>query len=264
MAERKVLNKYYAHDFDPSKIPKVKRKPKKGSDQKKVRMMMPMSVRCTSCGNYIYKGTKFNSRKEVVKGESYLGIPILRFYSRCSRCSAEFTIKTDPKNGDYVTEHGATSNYDELRNQKRLIEEEQKKKEMEEEENAMKRLENKSYDSKKEMEMQEVLDNIQIKKSLKEMLDPNDLLTITLDNARNLKRKRDDDVNNINEDGLTEEDMDELKEAELLFKKRDQLSKNTSVGANTLNGKDLPKKVNSVHPISKPASVLPFKIKKTS
>ena len=68
--------------------------------------------RCSTCGHYMYKGTKFNTTKEDVAGETYLGIQIFRFYWRCSTCAAEITMKTDPENTDYTVEHGATRNYE--------------------------------------------------------------------------------------------------------------------------------------------------------
>ncbi|CAL4955973.1 unnamed protein product [Urochloa decumbens] len=108
MGERKVLNKYYPHDFDPSKIPR-RRRPK--NEQMKVRMMLPMTLRCAGCGEYLGRGTKFNARKEDAAGERYLGaIQVFRFYIRCPRCSAEIAFKTDPRNSDYAVESGATRN----------------------------------------------------------------------------------------------------------------------------------------------------------
>ncbi|KAJ0260626.1 hypothetical protein HA466_0068040 [Hirschfeldia incana] len=99
MAERKVVNKYLPADFDPKKIPRL-RKPK--IHQKKIRFMLPVRARCNNCGNYMSEGTKFNSREEEVTDETYLlGIQIYRFYFKCTNCSAELTIKTDPMNCGY-------------------------------------------------------------------------------------------------------------------------------------------------------------------
>ncbi|MCO5558266.1 hypothetical protein L7F22_011845 [Adiantum nelumboides] len=157
MGERKVLNKYYPPDFDPSKIPR-RRQPK--NQQMKVRMMLPMSIRCNTCGNYIYKGTKFNSRKEDVVGETYLGIQIFRFYFKCTKCSAEITYKTDPKNSDYTVEAGATRNFEPWRSTDEAIDEAKKKRDAEEMGDSMKALENRTLDSKREMDIIATLDEL--------------------------------------------------------------------------------------------------------
>ncbi|XP_059452293.1 uncharacterized protein LOC132182940 isoform X2 [Corylus avellana] len=162
MGERKVLNKYYPPDFDPSKLPRVRR-PK--NQQIKVRMMLPMSIRCNTCGNYIYKGTKFNSRKEDVVGEAYLGIPLFRFYFKCTRCSAELTMKTDPQNSDYIVESGATRNFEPWREEDELTESEKHKRDAEEMGDAMKSLENRTLDSKREMDILAALDEMKSMKS---------------------------------------------------------------------------------------------------
>lgn len=103
MGERKVLNKYYPPDFDHRLIPKGK---KKKNAQIEVRMMLPFSIQCLTCGSFMYRGTKFNSQKELVVGRDYLGIQIFRFYGKCSTCGAQFSICTDPEKTDYSVEHG--------------------------------------------------------------------------------------------------------------------------------------------------------------
>jgi uncharacterized protein with PIN domain len=85
--------------------------PNKGGN-KKVRLMAPFSMQCTTCGDYVYKGKKFNARKENAESENYLGIQILRFVIRCPTCAAEITFKTDPENTDYVAERGAQRNFE--------------------------------------------------------------------------------------------------------------------------------------------------------
>lgn len=109
MSERKVLNKYFPPDFDPSKI-KRRKMPK--DPQQVIRLMAPFSMRCNRCGEYIYKGKKFNARKETAVGEEYYGIKVFRFYIKCPMCSSEITFKTDPKNADYTCEQGATRNFE--------------------------------------------------------------------------------------------------------------------------------------------------------
>ncbi|KAF9154577.1 hypothetical protein BG015_000560 [Linnemannia schmuckeri] len=168
MAERKVLNKYFPPDFDPALIPRRKQ-PK--DLQHKVRLMTPFSMRCNTCGEYIYKGKKFNARKETTE-ETYHSIKIFRFYIRCNRCAAEITFKTDPANSDYVAEHGAQRNFEPWRGDDSAGAE----KEEEEENNPMKALENRTQDSKREMEIMDALDEIRTRNAVNERVDADTLL----------------------------------------------------------------------------------------
>ena len=172
MSERKVLTKYFPPDFDPSKIVRTpKHLRPTGPKTIPVRLMAPFSMKCTSCGEYIYKGRKFNARKETTE-EKYLNITIYRFYIRCTRCSSEITFKTDPKNMDYTSERGSTRNFESWRDSestelKETDEERLDRLEREEadeaenaERNAMEELEQKMEESKREMQVADALDEI--------------------------------------------------------------------------------------------------------
>jgi hypothetical protein len=60
----------------------------------------------------MFQGTKCNCRKELCYNEFYLGINVYRIYLHCKSCYAEITIKTDPKNCDYIVEKGATRHFE--------------------------------------------------------------------------------------------------------------------------------------------------------
>jgi hypothetical protein len=125
-------------------------------------------MRCNTCGEYIYKGKKFNARKETVDGEDYYGIKIFRFYIKCTLCSAEITFKTDPKNTDYSAEHGASRNFEPWR-EERVVEEEDRLARLEEEENnPMKALENRTVDAKREMDILDALQDIRARNARNE------------------------------------------------------------------------------------------------
>ncbi|KAF8636158.1 hypothetical protein AX17_003742 [Amanita inopinata Kibby_2008] len=137
MSERKVLNKYFPPDFDPDLIPRRKQ-PK--NSQQVVRLMAPFSMRCNTCGEYIYKGKKFNAKKEtkiIMESKS-----------------------SDSTLNDYAAEHGASRNFEPWREEE-LVEEEDRLAKLEEEENnPMKVLENRTIDSKREMDILDALQDI--------------------------------------------------------------------------------------------------------
>lgn len=176
MSERKVLSKYYPPDFDPSKITRTRGPKAPGPKVQTVRLMAPFSMKCTQCGEYIYKGRKFNARKETTD-EKYFSIAIYRFYIRCTRCSAEITFKTDPKNMDYECEKGAKRNFEVWRQNPEdgnggEVETEQERLDRLEAEEAemgvMENLETKVVDAKREMEIADALDEIRTRNARNE------------------------------------------------------------------------------------------------
>lgn len=174
MGERKVLNKYIPPDFDPSKIPRRKLG-RKEDRQTKVRMMLPFSLRCNDCGNFIYKGTKFNATKETAE-EDYLGLPIYRFHFRCPRCSNGLAMKTDPKNSDYVCELGATRNFEPWKEEERQAEGAKREREEEEAGDKMRELENRTADNKAEMDILNALDEMRALKARQQGVTPGQAL----------------------------------------------------------------------------------------
>lgn len=207
MSERKVLSKYYPPDFDPSQLTKKKGPKQVGPKVQTVRLMAPFSMKCTSCGEYIYKGRKFNARKETPENEKYLGIQIFRFYIRCTRCSSEITFKTDPKNQDYTCERGAKRNTEPWRK----VEDEDETDEQrldrlekeDEERNAMEELEAKTIDAKRDMAVADALDEIRTRNARMERANHDVML-----GDANLARP-DDDVRRREE----EEDEEAYKKA---------------------------------------------------
>uniref|UniRef100_A0A914CCL8 Splicing factor YJU2 n=1 Tax=Acrobeloides nanus TaxID=290746 RepID=A0A914CCL8_9BILA len=155
--ERKVFQKYYPPDFDPSKIPRAKQK---RNHQWVQRVMAPYNMQCNTCSEYIYKGKKFNMRREMVEGETYLGLRLFRFYFRCPNCLAEITFTTDLENCDYRAEHGATRLFDAFKYYQEQAKTEEDK-DAAEKTDAMKMLEKRTKMSRAEMDAMGKLEELQ-------------------------------------------------------------------------------------------------------
>lgn len=151
-----MLNKYYPPDYDPTKIPRVKKKNK----QNDVRIMAPFNMRCSTCGNYIANATKFNAKKETVEDETYNNLMIFRFYIKCPRCMATIIFRTNPKEQGYQVEHGATENFMALKMAERQARDEAEAEDEEEKINPMKHLENRTKASKQQMEASEQIQSL--------------------------------------------------------------------------------------------------------
>jgi Saf4/Yju2 protein len=152
MGERKVLNKYIPPDFDPALVPRGEKLSAKDGTVD-VRMMLPFTLQCDNCHTFLYRGRKFNSKKEPMGGSDgkYLGITRWRFYIKCTHCSRPVTFLTDPKNADYEMESGGTRNYEIQRDKADTEAKQMEFTEQEKALNPMKALENRVVESQKEM-----------------------------------------------------------------------------------------------------------------
>lgn len=166
-------------------------------------------MKCTTCGEFIYKGRKFNSRKETPLDDRYLNIQIYYFSIKCTRCSAEIIFKTDPQNADYAMVKGAVRNMEPWRNraaeeetvEQRLdrLEREEAEAAGEEEKNAMADLEAKNVDARREMAAADALDeirqrNARIHRSEKDGMDYADTIVRSEDEERERQEREDEEA----------------------------------------------------------------------
>ncbi len=215
MAERKVLNKYYPSDFDPDKLRTIEKKntPKICN----VRMMLPMTMKCYTCGTYTYIGTKCNMKVEPVQDEDYLGITLYRFYYRCSNCFSQITFKTDPKNNDYTAEIGASRNHEPWKDIMLAEEEYKNNKKMEMRDDAMKNLEYRTYDSKREMDILEATDKVKELNRREANIDFDELIK-KIRESHDKKDKLNINNEKENEKEKEKQALNEKKEIEKIFR----------------------------------------------
>jgi len=217
MAERKVLNKYYPSDFDPDKLRTIERK--NTTKICNVRMMLPMTMKCYTCGTYTYIGTKCNMKVEPVQDEDYLGITLYRFYYRCSNCYSQITFKTDPKNNDYTAEIGASRNHEPWKDIMLAEEEYKNNKKMEMKDDAMKNLEYRTYDSKREMDILEATDKVKELNRREANIDFDDLMKKIRESHEKDKfntNNKDKNIDKIKD--KEKQDLIEKKEIEKMFR----------------------------------------------
>ena len=220
MAERKVLNKYYPSDFDPDKLRTIEKKNKIKICN--VRMMLPMTMKCYTCGTYTYIGTKCNMKVEPVEDEDYLGITLYRFYYRCSNCYSQITFKTDPKNNDYTAEIGASRNHEPWKDIMLAEEEFKNNKKMEMKDDAMKNLEYRTYDSKREMDILEATDKVKELNRREAHIDFDGLIKKIRECHDKEKDKLDNNKNNNKDDNkdknIEKQVLNDKKEIEKMFR----------------------------------------------
>lgn len=241
MSERKGINRYYPPNVDPSKVKFSHKKAQKSKGQN-VRLMMPFSIKCLKCEEYIAKSRKFNARKEVTDRD-YLGIKIKQFSIRCPRCFSELVFETDPKLGDYTCVVGCKKNFerDNGPTSKETIDEMIARLEKEEkEEERMRELKRKGGNSLRNGKISEETGMEQLEKRLAEQEKERERIEELEDLQKGMEdlEKRRAEVetaeNNIAADSEEDREMD--KEAKEAFKHKGKRWKSNPIQPDILNG----------------------------
>lgn len=141
-----------------------------------------MSIQCANCREFIYKGKKFNARKEW-SGRDYLGIKIWRFFFKCPMCSVEITFLTDPKNSNYEVERNAIRNYEAWR-QEEKAEEILQSQQQQLEADALAAVEAKSRSNRLETEVMDAIEDVLERNAAAEKMNAVDSLIEGMDEMR--------------------------------------------------------------------------------
>lgn len=117
---------------------------------------------------------------------------------QCTRCLQEISFKTDPRNTDYEIEAGATRNFMALKlAEEQAIREEEEAKE-EEANNPMKLLENRTKQSKNEIELLESLEELKDLNRRQQVVDYDTMLSAY--NTKLTEREREEKLQELDEE----------------------------------------------------------------
>ncbi|ELA47346.1 hypothetical protein VCUG_01115 [Vavraia culicis subsp. floridensis] len=81
-----------------------------------VRISLPLTIKCTFCSTFAFKGSKHNALKK--KSGTQMGADSFLFFIRCHKCNNEMMIQTNPLQGSYTEYGGCRSLNEENRSEK--------------------------------------------------------------------------------------------------------------------------------------------------
>lgn len=119
-------------------------------------------------------------------------------------CSAEITFKTDPKHGDYEIESGASRNFEAWRDPNQQSDDEDGPSSRDDKVDAIAALENRTIDSKNEMDILDALDELRAINQRLERVDTDKLLELLDRKRRGVAEGAGDQVTDEEEKALEE------------------------------------------------------------